>query len=62
VSLIAYALLPLRAMPDRGSGGRATPASRQPTITVLQPPALEQNGPSPPVLKGLPSPTYAVLR
>ena len=62
VSLIAYALLPLRAMPDRGSGGRATPASRQPTITVLQPPALEQSGPSPPVLKGMPGPTYAVLR
>jgi hypothetical protein len=62
VSLIAYALLPLRAMPDRGSGGRATPASRQPTITVLRPPALEQSGPSPPVLKGMPGPTGAVLR
>jgi hypothetical protein len=61
VSLIAYALLPLRALPDRGSGGRATPASRQPTMT-LQPPALEQSGPPPPVLKGLPSPPWAVLR
>lgn len=61
VSLIAYALLPLRALPDR-AGGRAAPASRQPTMTVLQPPALQQNGPSPSVLKGMPSPTYAVLR
>jgi hypothetical protein len=62
VSLIAYALLPLRALPDRGSGGRATPASRQPMTTVLQPPALQQNGQPPPVLKGLPSPTIATLR
>jgi Protein of unknown function (DUF3040) len=62
VSLIAYALLPLRALPDRGSGGRATPASRQPMMTVLQPPALQQNGQPPPVLKGRPSPTIATLR
>ena len=61
VSLIAYAMLPLRALPDR-AGGRATPASRQPTMTVLQPPALQQNGPPTPVLKGLPSPKYAMLR
>jgi hypothetical protein len=59
VSLIAYALLPLRALPDRGSGGRAT---RQPMMTVLQPPALQQNGQPLPVLKGLPSPTIATLR
>ena len=59
VSLIAYALLPL---PRLGSGGRATPASSQPSMTVLQPPALQQSGPSPPVLKGLPSPTLAMLR
>jgi uncharacterized membrane protein len=62
VSLIAYALLPLRALPDRGSGGRATPTSRQPMMTVLQPPALQQNGQPLPVLKGLPSPTIATLR
>jgi hypothetical protein len=31
-------------------------------MTVLQPPALQQNGQSPPVLKGLPSPTIATLR
>ena len=62
VSLIAYALLPLRALPDRGSGGRATPASRQPTMTVLQPPSLQQSGQSPSVLKGLPSPTLAMPR
>jgi DUF3040 family protein len=61
VSLIAYALLPLRALPDRGSGGRATPASRQPTMT-LQQPALRQNGQQPSVLKGLPSPTLAEPR
>ena len=63
MSLIAYALLPLRALPDRGSGGRATPASRQPTMTVLQPPALQQYGPPPPVLKGHAQPVpYAMLR
>jgi hypothetical protein len=61
VSLIAYALLPLRALPDRG-GGRATPASRQPTTTVLQPPSLRQSGQPPTVLKGLPSPTLAMPR
>ena len=52
VSLIAYAMLPLRSLPDRASGGRATPVSRQPAMTVLQPP----------VLRGLPSPKYAMLR
>jgi len=62
VSLIAYALLPLRALPDRGSGGRATPASRQPTITVLQPPALQQSGPPPPLLRGQPNPSLAAPR
>ena len=61
VSLIAYALLPLRALPDRSSG-RSTPASRQPTMTVLQPPSLQQSGQQPSVLKGMPSPTYATLR
>jgi hypothetical protein len=61
VSLIAYALLPLRALPDRGSG-RAAPASKQPTMTVLQPPSLQQNGQPPPVLRGLPSPTLAMPR
>jgi hypothetical protein len=62
VSLIAYALLPLRALPDRGSGGRATPASRQQAMTVLQPPALRQSGQNPPVLKGQPAPAGAMLR
>ena len=51
VSLIAYALLPLRAMPDRG-GGRATPpASRQPSVAAPQQPAL----------KGRPGPSTATL-
>ena len=59
VSLIAYALLPLRALPDRGSGSRATPASRQPTMTV---PALRQYGQPPPVLQGQSSPSLAVPR
>jgi hypothetical protein len=62
VSLIAYALLPLRALPDRGSGGRATPASRQPTMTVLQPPALRQSGRLSSVLTGQPAPSEAMLR
>jgi Protein of unknown function (DUF3040) len=62
VSLIAYALLPLRALPDRASGGRATPASRQPMMTVLQPPAMQQYGEQPSVLKGQSSPPYATLR
>ena len=31
-------------------------------LVVLQPPALQQNGPPSPVLKGLPSPTIATLR
>jgi cytochrome c-type biogenesis protein CcmH/NrfG len=50
VSLIAYALLPLRAMPDR-AGGRATPASRQPSVAAPQQPAL----------KGRPGPSTATL-
>ena len=62
VSLIAYAMMPLRSLPDRASGGRATPASRQPAMTVLQPPALQQYGQQPSVLKGQPSPTFATLR
>ena len=62
VSLIAYALLPLRALPNRGSGGRATPASSQPSMTVLQPPSLQQSGPPPPLLKGLPTPSLAMPR
>jgi cytochrome c-type biogenesis protein CcmH/NrfG len=61
VSLIAYALLPLRALPDR-TGGRATSASRQPTMTVPQAPALQQYGPPPPVLKGQGMPPLTVLR
>ena len=62
VSLIAYALLPLRALPNRGSGGRTTPASSQPSMTVLQPPSLQQSGPPPPLLKGLPTPSLAMPR
>ena len=62
VSLIAYALLPLRALPDRASGGRATPASRQPAMTVLRPPALQQYGPQPSVLTGQASPKDAMVR
>ena len=50
VSLIVYALLPLRAMPDRGGAGRASPAPRQPTMTA------PQRGP---ILKGLPGPSLA---
>ena len=41
VSLIVYALLPLRALPDRGGSGRATSAPRQPTMTAPQQPALK---------------------
>jgi Protein of unknown function (DUF3040) len=42
VSLIVYALLPLRAAPDRGGGGRgATSAPGQPTMTAAQQPALK---------------------
>ena len=62
VSLIAYALLPLRALPNRGGGGRTTPASSQPSMTVLQPPSLQQSGPPPPLLKGLPTPSLAMPR
>jgi hypothetical protein len=51
VSLIAYALLPLRAMPDRAGGVRATPVSRQPMITASQRPFL----------KGQPGPSLATL-
>ena len=50
VSLIVYAMLPLRAIPDRGGTGRATSASRQPTMTA------PQRGP---VLKGQPGPSLA---
>lgn len=32
VSLAVYALLPLRAMPDRSAGGRSTSAPRHPTM------------------------------
>ena len=62
VSLIAYALLPWRALPNRGGGGRTTPASSQPSMTVLQPPSLQQSGPPPPLLKGLPTPSLAMPR
>ena len=51
VSLIVYALLPLRAMPDRGGSGRATSAPQQPTMTAPQQPAL----------KGQPDPSLSVL-
>jgi cytochrome c-type biogenesis protein CcmH/NrfG len=51
VSLIVYALLPLRALPDRGGSGRATSAPRQPTMTAPQQPAL----------KGQPRPSEATL-
>lgn len=34
VSLVMYALLPLRAMPDRAGTGRATSAPRHPTISA----------------------------
>jgi hypothetical protein len=47
VSLIVYALLPLRAVPDRGGAGRANASPRQPTMTAPQ---------RAPLLKGLPSP------
>ena len=57
-----YAMLPLRALPDRASGGRATPASRQPMMTVLQPPAMQQSGRQPPVSRASPVPPYAALR
>jgi len=50
VSLIVYALLPLRAMPDRGGAGRASSSPRQPTMTATQ------RGP---LLKGLPGPSLA---
>jgi hypothetical protein len=50
VSLIVYALMPLRAMPDRGGAGRATSAPRQPTMTAPQ---------REPILKGLPGPSLA---
>jgi hypothetical protein len=51
VSLIVYALLPLRALPDRGGSGRATSAPRQPTMTAPQQPPL----------KGQPRPSLATL-
>ena len=50
LSLIVYALLPLRAMPDRGGSGRASAAPRQPTMTAPQ----QQS-----VLKGQPGPSLA---
>jgi Protein of unknown function (DUF3040) len=50
VSLLVYALLPLRAMPDRSGAGRASSAPRQPTMTA------PQRGP---VLKGMPIPSMA---
>jgi cytochrome c-type biogenesis protein CcmH/NrfG len=34
VSLVMYALLPLRATPDRGSAGRATSAPRHPAMSA----------------------------
>src|SRR2546430_17162419 len=53
VSLIAYALLPLRAMPDRGSGGRPPP--RSPPRLWSAPPAP----PSPGARRPPPPPTSA---
>jgi hypothetical protein len=49
-SLLVYALLPLRAIPDRAGPGRSTSASRQPTMSA------PQRGP---VLKGQPGPSLA---
>lgn len=43
VSLIAYALLPLRATADRG-GARATGAPRHPTLTVSHRPSPMSQG------------------
>jgi hypothetical protein len=51
VSLIVYALLPLRAVSDRGGGSRATPVARQPTMTAPQTPSL----------KGQPDPSLSTL-
>ena len=51
VSLIVYALLPLRAVSDRGGSARATPVARQPTMTASQRPSL----------KGQPVPSLTTL-
>lgn len=51
VSLIVYALLPLRAVSDRGGSARATPVVRQPTMTASQQPSL----------KGQPVPSLTTL-
>jgi hypothetical protein len=40
VSLLVYALLPLRATTDRGGGSRPTGAPRHPTLTVPHQPNL----------------------
>jgi hypothetical protein len=46
VSLLVYALLPLRATADRGGGGRLTGAPRHPTLTVPHQPSLIPHQPS----------------
>ena len=51
VSLIVYALLPLRAVSDRGGSARATPVARQPTMSASQRPTL----------KGQPVPSLTTL-
>jgi DUF3040 family protein len=51
VSLTAYALLPLRAMPARGAGGRSTSAPRHPTMIAAHkqaPPRLAGRQPATP--------------
>ena len=48
VSVVAYALVPLRA-PDRGGAGRATPAPGHPTVSApRQPTAVRHATPSVP--------------
>jgi len=51
VSLAVYALLPLRATPARGAGGRSTSAPRHPTMIAAHkqsPPRLASPQPSTP--------------
>jgi hypothetical protein len=54
VSLAVYALLPLRAMPERGAGGRSTSAPRHPALTAAHrtsvPPRLASPQPSAPAV------------
>ena len=51
VSLAVYALLPLRVMPARGTGGRSTSAPRHPALSAAHrqsPPRLASPQPSSP--------------